>query len=105
MDRSRWERRVVEYLDQFRVVGLLGPRQCGKTTLARSVAAAYPGFNPKTNYFDLEDPLALARLENPMSALDSLEGLIVFDEIQRRPELFEILRVLSDRIPLKSRFL
>lgn len=83
-----------------RVVALIGPRQCGKTTLAREFV------NPKSlNYFDLEDPPSLARLDEPMTALSALKGIIVIDEIQRRPDLFPVLRVLSDRRPLPARFL
>ena len=87
-------------LRRSRVVALLGPRQCGKTTLARKfVAAASP------NYFDLEDPASLARLAEPDTALRPLRGLVVIDEVQRRPELFPLLRVLADRRPLPARFL
>ena len=82
------------------VVALLGPRQCGKTTLARAIAARLPG-----GYFDLENPADLARLEQPMSALGPLSGLIVIDEIQRRPDLFPVLRVLADRARSPARFL
>src|SRR5262249_16178377 len=74
-----------------RVVGLLGRRQCGKTTLARQFVAA-----DSLNYFDLEDPLSLARLSEPNTALRPLRGLVVIDEIQRRPDLFPLLRVLAD---------
>ena len=87
-------------IDRSRVVALLGPRQCGKTTLARQFVSP-----ESSNYFDLEDPLSLARLDEAMTALRSLAGLVVIDEIQRRPELFPILRVLADRDPLPSRFL
>jgi uncharacterized protein len=87
-------------LDRSRIVALLGPRQCGKTTLARKFVSP-----ESANYFDLEDPLSLARLDEAMTALRSLTGLVVIDEIQRRPELFPILRVLADRDPLPSRFL
>ena len=83
-----------------RVVGLLGPRQCGKTTLARQFVPA-----DSLNYFDLEDPLGLARLTEPGIALRPLKGLVVIDEIQRRPDLFPLLRVLADRRPLPARFL
>jgi len=82
------------------VVALIGPRQCGKTTLARE----FVNIN-KLNYFDLEDPRSLIRLSEPMTALDSLEGLVVIDEVQRKEELFPILRVLADRKPLPARFL
>jgi predicted AAA+ superfamily ATPase len=87
-------------LDRSRIVALLGPRQCGKTTLARQFVSP-----ESSNYFDLEDPLSLARLDEAMTALRSLTGLVVIDEIQRRPELFPILRVLADRDALPSRFL
>lgn len=82
------------------VVALLGPRQCGKTTLARQFVAS-----DSLNYFDLEDPQSLARLEEPDTALRSLKKLVVIDEVQRRPELFPLLRVLADRRPLPARFL
>ena len=87
-------------LKRSRVVALLGPRQCGKTTLARQLVAA-----DSLNYFDLEDPTSLARLEQPETALRPLRGLVVIDEIQRRPELFPLLRVLADRRPAPTRFL
>jgi hypothetical protein len=57
------------------------------------------------NYFDLEDPQSLARLDEPMTSLNPLRGLVVIDEIQRRPDLFPILRVLLDRRPLPAHFL
>lgn len=87
-------------LKRSRVVALLGPRQCGKTTLARQFVPA-----DSLNYFDLEDPQGLARLTEPDTALRSLKGLVVIDEIQRRPDLFLLLRVLADRKPLPARFL
>jgi len=87
-------------LKRSRVVALLGPRQSGKTTLARSFVA-----DGSLNYFDLEDPTSLARLTEPELALRPLKGLVVIDEIQRRPELFPLLRVLADRRPLPARFL
>ncbi|MFA6434468.1 MAG: ATP-binding protein [Elusimicrobiales bacterium] len=87
-------------LKRSRVTALIGPRQCGKTTLARQLA------NPNSvNYFDLEDPASLARLLEPATALRDLKGLIVIDEIQRKPDLFPIIRVLADRTPLPARFL
>jgi uncharacterized protein len=73
----------------FPVTAILGPRQCGKTTLARALNADH--------YFDLENPRDIARLEQPQLALEDLTGLIVIDEIQRRPELFPLLRYLVDR--------
>ena len=87
-------------LKRSRIVALLGPRQCGKTTLARQFVPAN-----SLNYFDLEDPQGLARLSEPNLALRPLRGLVVIDEIQRRPDLFPLLRVLADRRPLPARFL
>jgi predicted AAA+ superfamily ATPase len=87
-------------LRRSRVVALLGPRQCGKTTLARQFVPP-----DSLNYFDLEDPRSLARLSEPDMALRPLKKLVVIDEIQRRPDLFPLLRVLADRSPLPARFL
>ena len=84
------------------VVAILGPRQIGKTTLAREIARTWPA---PTTIFDLEDPRDIARLADPTTTLGPLRGLVVIDEIQRRPELFPVLRVLSDRIRLPARFL
>lgn len=82
------------------VVVLAGPRQSGKTTLARELLS-----KDSINYFDLEDPVSLARLEEPMTALQPLAGLVVIDEVQRRPDLFPTLRVLADRAARPARFL
>jgi uncharacterized protein len=98
--RIELTRHLKESLGRSRVVALIGPRQCGKTTLAREFVA--PG---SPNYFDLEDPVSLMRLDEPMTALGNLKGLVVIDEVQRRPELFPSLRVLADRRPLPARFL
>lgn len=87
-------------LGRSRVVALIGPRQSGKTTLARQFVPS-----DSLNYFDLEDLTSLARLQEPMTALRDLHGLVVIDEIQRKPELFPLLRVLCDREPLPARFL
>lgn len=87
-------------LGRSRVVTLIGPRQSGKTTLARQFVPAQ-----SLNYFDLEDPVSMARLDEPMIALRELRGLVVIDEIQRRPALFPLLRVLADRDPLPAHFL
>jgi uncharacterized protein len=87
-------------LRRSRVVALIGPRQCGKTTLARQFVAP-----DSLNYFDLEDPASLARLSEPETVLRPLRKLVVIDEVQHRPELFSLLRVLADRKPLPARFL
>ena len=86
----------------FSAVAILGPRQIGKTTLARQFAERHPG--PVTR-FDLEDARHLARLEDPLGALEPLRGLVVLDEIHRRPEIFPALRVLLDRPDNPARFL
>ena len=99
IDRPSYRQQVQDSLSHFRVTALLGPRQCGKTTLARALAT-----RPDA-YFDLEDPLDLARLEAPRQTLGALEGLVVIDEIQRRPDLFPLLRVLADREGTPARFL
>jgi predicted AAA+ superfamily ATPase len=82
------------------VTALLGPRQCGKTTLARFIAEHEPA-----TFFDLENPVDIQRLTVPMQALKDLSGLVILDEIQRKPELFELLRVLVDRPDPNTRFL
>ncbi|MFY9314153.1 MAG: ATP-binding protein [Burkholderiales bacterium] len=100
IERQRLASRVVLALRRSRVVALTGPRQCGKTTLARSLATAGRGA-----YFDLEDPVAAAMLAEPLTALGPLRGLVVIDEVQRAPQLFPVLRVLADRDPGPARFL
>lgn len=84
------------------VVAIVGARQVGKTTLARQLAAARKG---RTTFFDLEDPADLARLQDPLLALRGLRGLVIIDEVQRRPDLFTVLRVLADRPGTPARFL
>jgi len=100
MDRLGLIQRVRDALRRSRVVALLGPRQCGKTTIARQLV---PADSP--NYFDLEDPQRLIQLENAKTMLEPLRGVVVIDEVQHRPELFPLLRVLADRVPLPARFL
>ena len=99
IERKRLRQRVADSLGSFRITALLGPRQCGKTTLARSFEV------PRSHYFDLEDPVDLARLENSRDVLGGLDGLIVIDEFQRKPELLPVLRVLADRPDRPTRFL
>ncbi len=94
---------VLGRLKSFPAVAILGPRQIGKTTLARQVArqAASP-----VHWLDLGNPADLNRLlDDPLLVLDELRGLVVIDEVQRRPDLFPILRVLADRRPRPARFL
>jgi uncharacterized protein len=93
-------KRISEGFRIHPVTAILGPRQCGKTTLARMFAA-----KKAATRFDLEDPVDLQRLSSPAMALEPLTGLVVIDEIQRRPELFELLRVLVDRENNRARFL
>lgn len=95
-------KKITALLKSYPVVAIIGPRQIGKTTIARQIVKRQKG--PAT-HFDLEDPRDLARLSDPVFALESLRGLVVLDEIQRRPELFPILRVLADRRPVRARFL
>jgi len=82
------------------VVALIGPRQSGKTTLARQFLAS-----DSPLYFDLEDPVVASAFENPMSSLAALRGLVVIDEAQRCPQIFPVLRVLADRAGIPARFL
>ena len=100
--RRRHSSRIRELLGSHPVVALLGARQVGKTTLAQMVAECWA---EPTTRLDLEDPDDLARLDEPKLALDRLEGLIVIDEVQRRPDLFPVLRVLVDRPAARQRFL
>lgn len=100
IQRSALLARVEQSLRDNPVAAIIGPRQCGKTTLARELASAR-----RAEYFDLEDPRAEQRLANPLTALEPLRGLIVIDEVQRRADLFRVLRVLADRRPLQARFL
>lgn len=92
--------RITKTFTIHNIACLLGPRQCGKTTLARIFAELEP-----CTYFDLEDPVAIQRLSAPMRALEDLSGLVIIDEVQRRPDLFELLRVLVDRPNNPARFL
>jgi len=89
IDRIHDKKRIAQWLTMFPVLAILGPRQCGKTTLARTLNADH--------YFDLENPQDAARLDHPQLALEDLTGLIVIDEIQRQPELFPLLRYLVDQ--------
>jgi predicted AAA+ superfamily ATPase len=100
--RRRDLERLRRLLRSHPVVGILGPRQVGKTTLARDLVKGHPG---GATVLDLEDPADLARVADARLALEPLQGLVVVDEIQRRPDLFPLLRVLADRPRLPARFL
>jgi hypothetical protein len=100
VDRASLRRAVEERLRESPIVTLLGPRQCGKTTLAREITASR-----SATYFDLEDPQSAARLAEPMTSLAPLRGLVVIDEVQHAPALFPVLRVLADRPRTPARFL
>jgi predicted AAA+ superfamily ATPase len=102
MERLGLRARVETALRRFPVVALLGMRQVGKTTLAREVVDRRRG---PVHFLDLEDDRQLARLREPIAALEPLRGLVVLDEVQRLPELFRSLRVLADRPRTPARFL
>jgi len=96
MLRYSFLQKIERYFRSHSIVALLGPRQCGKTTLAKQYLKNQKSAPPE-NYFDLEDPVDLQRLENASLTLEPLKGLIIVDEIQRRKELFSVLRVLADK--------
>ncbi len=104
MKRPKYLKHIVMNFRVHPAVAILGPRQVGKTTLARMfLEQNYP---TNFHFFDLENPLDLARLENPMLTLSKLsDTLIVIDEIQRLPELFPVIRVLIDEKEKKRKFL
>ena len=103
MERPGYLNRIAELFEIHPAVAILGPRQCGKTTLARAYARGYDA-GPVT-LFDLEDPTDVALLDNPKLALQDLAGLVIIDEVQRAPGLFEVLRVLIDRETNPCQFL
>ncbi|ACE06123.1 hypothetical protein Aasi_0740 [Candidatus Amoebophilus asiaticus 5a2] len=103
MKRNRFLAKIKELFRVHPICAILGPRQCGKTTLARQFTQEN-NFH-QVHWYDLEDPRDLARLDQPMLSLESLEGLIIIDEIQRRPDLFPLLRVLVDRQPAHQQYL
>ncbi len=92
--------RIMQAFRIHPVVALLGPRQCGKTTLAMMLAKGQ-----KSTYFDLENPADFRRFESPLLALEALSDLVIIDEVQRQPGLFEVLRVLVDRPDNRAKFL
>ena len=103
IERRKYLERIRDRLGDYPVVALLGPRQVGKTTLAKRLAQSVP--DEEVHHFDLESPGDLARLANPELVLSPLKGLVILDEIQRMPELFPLLRVLADRSNVPARFL
>jgi predicted AAA+ superfamily ATPase len=102
IERPRHQRHVESLLRQFPVVAILGARQVGKTTLARSLVSGRRG---RVTSFDLENAEDLALLDDPLLSLRPLRGLVVIDEVQRRPDLFPTLRVLVDQPRGRRRFL
>jgi len=101
LDRPDALKSILASFEAHPAVGLAGPRQCGKTTLAHILAASEKSFT----FFDMEKAVDRRRLEAPEQTLAPLEGLVIIDEVQRQPSLFETLRVLLDRPNQKARFL
>ena len=102
IERTREVQVVRKLLRRHPVVGIIGARQVGKTTLARAISASG---KDSSFYYDLENPEDLARLVDPMLALKELKGLVIIDEIQQQPDLYRVLRVLADRPRSSTRFL
>ncbi len=98
--RTQYIRQIQNSLRRSRITAILGPRQCGKTTLAKKIALTI-----KSHFLDLESPADRAKLQNPELYLKSIRGLIIIDEIQLMPELFPILRVLTDQSSDNGQFL
>jgi len=101
IDRPALLHKVQTALKRSPAVLLVGPRQCGKTTLAGMIRDNAR----KCTYFDLENPGDLSALDEPLTSLEPLRGLVILDEVQRRPDLFPVMRVLADRKPIRTRFL
>jgi predicted AAA+ superfamily ATPase len=102
IDRLLYQTKIETGLRRSPIVALMGPRQCGKTTLARAIAAER---HQDTVYLDLESPQDLLTLENPQLFLSAQKGLVILDEVQERPDLFPLLRVLADRHGATTKFL
>lgn len=102
IERARHLGRLELLLGRNPVVAVVGARQVGKTTLAKTLGERWEG---PVHFFDLESPVDIARLSDAVLALGPLQGLVVLDEVQRRPEIFPVLRVLADRVPNPARFL
>jgi uncharacterized protein len=103
MKRPYYLQKIVNKFNTHPVVAILGPRQCGKTTLARMYTETE--VSQSIHYFDLEDPIDLVRLENPKLILEPLQGIIVIDEIQHLPDIFKLIRVLVDKESLQQKYL
>lgn len=99
--RPRYEKQIVTALARNPACVILGPRQCGKTTLAQQIASS----RKVVHYFDLERASSQAQLAHPETVLGVLSGLVVIDEIQRQPSLFAALRPLLDRRRSAAKFL
>ena len=98
--RNAYKMQVLKALRRSKITALLGPRQCGKTTLAREIAAQM-----NAHFLDIESPSDMARLQNPELYLRNIKELVIIDECQLMPELFPILRVLADQASENGRFL
>ncbi len=96
LDRHKYLKKIQQKCHQFPVVALLGPRQCGKTTLAKAYEELLKAKGQKIHHFDLEDPDDLNLLQNAKLVFERLEGLIILDEIQKLPNLFPLIRVMVD---------
>ena len=105
MNRIHYLQAIAQAYRTHPIIAILGPRQCGKTTLAKMYAESRQQAGQAVAIFDLEDPYQLQRLEDdPKLAFAEVEGLIIIDEIQRKPELFPLLRVLVDSVGNKKQF-
>ncbi len=102
INRKMHIEQIEDRMRSNKVVAIIGARQVGKTTLARQIIKRYKG---SSSFFDLENPSDLSRLADPMLALEAEKGLVVIDEIQRKADLFPVLRVLADKVGAKRRFL
>jgi predicted AAA+ superfamily ATPase len=100
IDRPAYLQKIKTALKRSPITALLGPRQCGKTTLARFLSQAV-----NATYFDVESPSDWHRLQNPELVLGSLKGIVILDEIQAMPVLFNVLRVLADRRKTQAHYL
>lgn len=104
VERAPYEEAILKGFRNHSAVALLGPRQCGKTTLAHAYGKTMAQ-QITVHYFDMENPLDLAKMENPMLTLTELRGLIIIDGIQRKQDLFPVLRVLIDTHKGKQKYL